>query len=444
MVTSGKMHFFSLLLFAILTAFLIGANPYGGALDETVALVGPFIDETTGALTVAVKVKPGVGQVRNAQNVITRGLDMLSEVESGENRKVLLVTPGHYVFSRPVIYRPHHAGIDLTGEPSLTRQLTETPIDPNTIRHEIEQLRPGLPVIDGDGVTSFLVIDGVTSGVHLSPEVTGFYFMDHMAGLGGNHYPDLSYRLEDAQFTENGGYYTRYLYNDGGVVSVLGNSSVTFEHNIIEGAMALQCGGVLRNEQYGAPGSTKASVVAYNIAINPFAWHTGTFVDNNSGSYIRVLNNQILMDQPIPHEIDLIANFDDAFMVAENNRIIDMRSDKRLAIVGFRLISRQPGIVLNDNLFEGVVVPDFHNTEGSPPFPPSRSFYFLINKGKIWKLIRNIAFDQKLPMIRPGHWPDHMDKLVRTRDLDDNNPLRIAALKIYFNRYNPEPPVRKG
>jgi len=432
MVASGKMQFISILRYEPLMP------------GETVELVGPYVDEGTGAMTVAVRIRPGTDKVLDAQNVIARGLDMLSEADGGRNRKVLLVAPGHYTFSRPVIYRQHHLGIDLVGAPAVTRMLTESSLNPETVRDEIARIRPQLPVIDGDGVSSFLVIDGVTSGAHLKIKVTGFYFKDQMAGLGGNHYPDFSYRLQDAQFTTKGGYYTRYAYNDGGVISVLGNSSVVFSHNIVNGAMAFQCGGVLRNEQYGAPGSMDASIVSRNIVINPFAWHTGSFLDNNTGSYIVVSHNQIFIDHRIPHEIDMITNFDNAFMVAENNRIIDARADKSADVVGIRMLGPQGGIVMNGNTFEGISQTHHYSSEGSPPFPENRDFYFLFKKGKILKMIKNLNSPETLPLIRPGQWPDHMKEFVRTSDLDDDNPFRISALKRHFARYKQNKLVPKG
>jgi hypothetical protein len=442
MVASGKMQFVSILLLTILTAVLIGANRYEPLLSgEPVELFGPYVDEGTGTMTVAVRIRSGHDKVRDAQNSITRGLDMLSQADGDGTRKVLLVAPGHYIFSRPVIYRQHHLGIDIVGAPEVTRALTESSLNPETVRDDIARIRPQLPVIDGDGVSSFLVIDGVTSGAHLNAKVTGFYFIDQMAGLGGSHYPDFSYRLQDGQFMAKGGYYTRYAYNDGGVISVLGNSSVVFTHNIVDGAMAFQCGGVLRNEQYGAPGSMDASIVTRNIVIDPFAWHTGSFLDNNTGSYIVVSHNQILIDRQIPHEIDMITNFDNAFMVAEDNRIIDARADKSIAVVGIRMLGPQGGIVMNRNTFEGISQTHYYNSEGSPPFPENRDFYFLVNKGKILKMLKYMTSPETLPLIRPGQWPDHMKEFVRTSDLDDDNPLRISALKMHFARYKRD---RKG
>ncbi|RJQ68362.1 MAG: hypothetical protein C4519_23275 [Desulfobacteraceae bacterium] len=432
MAISWKSRFFSIVMAGTIAFFVAEAFRRPAVVDETFELHGPYFDKTAGTMSLVLRMKPGVEHVHDAQNALTRALDLLSEADSGTHRKILKMAPGHYIFSRPVVFKQYHLGIDLIGVPELTKTLTRKEIEARSIREEITNVRAGLPVIDGDGVTSFLVVDGVAAGAHLTTRISGFYFVQQMAGLGGTHYPDFSYRLEDQRFKENGGYYSRYAFNDGGVVSVLGNSSVTFEDNIVDHPMAYQCGGVVRNEQYGAPGSTSASIVASNIVINPFAWHTGAFVDNNTGSYARVSGNQILIDGDIPHEVDIITNFDGAFLIAEDNRFIDARSDKSTATIGIRLLGRQGAVIIGANTFEGIAKPQEH-IPGSPHFPGERSFYFLVKKAKLLKVFKHFMVPGT-PPVWPGQWPKEMAALIRTEDLADDDQLRIAALKIHFER----------
>lgn len=434
MAWAGKLRFIPILLAGIVSVFLMGAaNRPPARSAEPVILSGPVFDKDADAITVSMQIKPGVDRVADAQRTFQKALDLLAATESGTTRKILQIGPGRYVFSRPVIFKQRHLGIDLMGAPGRTRPLTRKKIAADAIRVEIERLRPHLPVIDGDGATSFLVVDGVMAGAHLTTHVSGFYFIDQMAGLGGNYYPDFSYRLKDDRFKPSGGYYSGYAFSDGGVVTVLGNASVTFEDNIVDHPSAYQCGGVLRNEQYGAAGSTSASVVEANIVIDPSAWHTGAFVDNNTGSYVQVRDNQILIDDPMPNPVGMVTNFDGAFLVAENNRFIDIRNDKQTPSIGLRILGREGAVIAVGNTFEGIDRPREH-LAGSPPFPKFRDFYFLIRKGKIIKLLQALASGGQIRFVRPTEWPAEMTTLVRTDDLEDDDQLRIAVLRIHFDQ----------
>ncbi|KJS33025.1 MAG: hypothetical protein VR64_03675 [Desulfatitalea sp. BRH_c12] len=394
-------------------------------------LSAPFYDTISKTWMVTLSMPRGVRKIYNAQEPFARALDMLANAAAVGVPKTLKIETGHYVFSRPLIFKEVHAGIALIGAPHRVRPLTRQTISVDRYRKQINQLAPQLPIIDGNGVTSFLVLDGVAADAHLATTVAGFYMIGQMAGLGGTYYPDFSYRIGDEKFRRKDGYYTRYAFNDGGVVSVLGNSSVTLENNIIDHPMAYQCGGVLRNEQYGDSEVMRASLVRDNLVINPFAWHTGAFVDNNTGAFAKVVSNQIVVDQQMPHPVGLITNFDGAFLVIENNRIVDARPSKqKVPTIGIRILGRPEGVIRSKNTFEEIDTPLDHIADGGPPFPPHRSFYFLIKKTKALKLLKTVFNDRQFVM--PGHWPDEIAPLVRTRDFEKNNPHRIAMLKKHF------------
>jgi hypothetical protein len=415
-------NFISILSMSMLSVLLIGMiNNQSDNADEAFTLSAPYYDNTSEALVVILSVKPGAEYVQDAQNAVSQALDALARTKASVSRKILRITPGHYIFSRPVIFKQRYRGIDIVGELKLSESLTRKKIAANSIYGELRRIRPNLPVIDGDGVTSFLVVDGVKARTHMATRVSGFYFTRQMAGLGGTYYPDFSYRLKDARFEQSGGYYSRYAFSDGGIVSVLGNASITLNNNIIDHPMAYQCGGVLRNEQYGVTVGKSASVISNNIVINPFAWHTGAFVDNNSGSSVRVSGNQILIDEQMPHEVGMIANFNGAFMIVKNNRFIDDRADKAVPAVGIRIMGHKGVVISTGNIFVGVSKPYNYIAKGVPAFPAFRNFYFLIKTGKARSLLKALLDPGAEQFVGPTNWPDDISRLVRAKDSDNGN-----------------------
>ena len=400
-----------------LALILIAATVVGcviharGNADGAAVLSEPYYDRQRDAWMLSVRMQRGSARVANAELWFERALDRLAQAHAGGKRRIVQIHPGHYVFGRPITFKARHAGIELHGEPDRVGALTRRKIAVDRYREDVAAIAPLLPVIDGAGVSSFLVVDGVAAARHVTTTVAGFYLTQQMAGLGGIHYPDFSYRLIDHEFRRNGGYYTRYAFNDGGVVSVLGNASVTLVDNIIDQPLAYQCGGVLRNEQYGGNGPMRASRVNRNLVINPFAWHTGAFVDNNTGSVVEVHANQVLIDRDMPHEVALITNFEGAFLVAKHNRLVDLRRQRRVATVGMGIVGPARDVVGQGNAFEGIDKPQDHRVDGAPRFRPDRGVYFLFQRAKALKLVRAL-FDER-QFVMPGAWPDEMDPYVR-------------------------------
>lgn len=411
MITNGRAQILPLALILV-TATVVGCVMHARANPEQEAILSdPFYDRQRDAWTVSLRMKRGGARVPAAEVWFERALDRLAEAEFTGKRRIVKVHPGHYVFGRPVTFKARHLGIALRGEPARIRALTRRKVAADRYRQEIDTIAPRVPILDGAGVASFIVVDGVAAERHVTTTVAGFYLVQQMSGLGGVHYPDFSYRLTDSDFHSKGGYYTRYAFNDGGVVSVLGNASITLADNIIDQPLAYQCGGVLRNEQYGGDGTMPASRVVGNLVINPFAWHTGAFVDNTTGSFVEVRSNQVLIDRDMPHEVALITNFEGAYLVAENNRLVDVRVRRRVATVGIGILGRERDFSEHGNSFEGIDRPQDHIARGTPRFRPDRGVYFLFQRAKAFKLMWALFNERQFVM--PGGWPDEMNPYVR-------------------------------
>lgn len=373
---------------------------------------GPYLDHSSGDLVVDVGIRPGEDRAEDAQILFRTAMDRLAGAAGGKRQKKLKIAPGHYVFNRPLVFREKYRGIALEGAPQVTRTLTKARLEPGTVKEQIERIRDKMPVIDGDGVSSFMVVDGVTADRPVTTSVAGFYFVNQMAGLGGTHYPDLSYRMQKgATGKHTQPKYSRYVFSDGGVLSVLGNSTVNFENNIIDYPLAYQCGGVLRNEQYGATIPPAASRFADNIIIDPFAWHTGAVVDNASGSRLHIEGNQIFIFRAIPHTVALITNFNEGFITLKKNHFFDRRNDRSLPIVAARSLGAESRVLRSGNSFSGVRKP-YENRKEVPPFPTHRELYFFLQKGKWVKLLAAFTRFDDPPFVRPGGWPDAWDSMV--------------------------------
>ncbi|MDA8139742.1 MAG: hypothetical protein M0036_13920 [Desulfobacteraceae bacterium] len=400
-----------------------------------IILTGPYLDQQNNALTVALRTTPEEKAAPDAQLAIVRGLEILSKTDSLAKRKILKLAPGHYMFSRPVMFKQSYQGIELIGAPEITRPFTEKKIEPATIHQDIAKIRPHLPVIDGGGVSSFMVVDGVAAAVSLTAKISGFYFINQMAGLGGNHYPDLSYRLTADAAAKQKLHYTPFVFTDGGVVSVLGNAAINFIYNIVDQPSAYQCGGVLRNEQYGGSADTPPSTVTSNIVLNPFAWHTGAFVDNSDDSYVRITRNQILIDMQQHHPTEMITNFTGGFLIVEDNSFIDARPLKDEPTIGIRILGRAGDFISQGNTYQNIGIP-VHMINGLPHFAMFRAFYFLVEKKKGIALIENLP-EAGFNFVRPGHWPGYMAPYIRpfrTGEIENDDQIRIAALNRDFKQ----------
>jgi hypothetical protein len=470
----------ALLGFAVLSAWLVfspeGTN--GSSWKETITLSVPQIDESGTMLTLTVGLKSGVKEGKEAQEAIGEAMDVLSALNA--ERKIIKLFPGSYEINKPLIFREKHVGIEFVGRINAVDALTDKPWIKNHFEDRLAEASRLMPLVKGNNVSSFIVVDGVVSDKHLQTSISGFIFQNMMAGMGGSHFPDFSYRIRQADFIEKGGSYSKYAYSDGGVASVLGNASIVLQQNVFINPSAYQCGGVLRNEQYGTS-KIQASVVKDNIVVNPFAWHTGTFIDNTGGSYALIINNLIILDEVKHHQVELIMNFNKGFLLVENNRIVDSRpasihaspinlatlhANPRHPVERHDLLAnpvsyeKDSGLRRNDNLgvmhspidmivrnigWDGGAIVTNNKIEGNryffdlfvsseiPKFHSGRAKHFLFGEGslRLRKIIgRLIGRD----IVLPGGWPKEMDHLVEGKKITPSAAeLSIEKLRAIFS-----------
>ncbi len=402
----------------------------GSSWKKTITLSEPQIDESGTMLTMIVGLKYGVKEGKEAQEAIGEAMNVLSGLNA--KRKVIKLLPGSYEINKPIIFRKKHFGIEFVGRANAVDALMDNPFIKGHFEDQFAEASHLMPLMKGHKVSSFIVVDGVVSDKHLQTSISGFIFQNMMAGVGGTHFPDFSYRIGQADFVVKGGSYSKYAFSDGGVASVLGNASIVLKENIFINPSAYQCGGVLRNEQYGTT-KIQASIVTNNIVVNPFAWHTGAIVDNAPGSYAMITDNLIILEEAKHHQVALITNFNKSFLRVENNRIIDLRpNDLHSSTIIVRNLGWDGGAIVVNNKFES-------NQDSFKPFVLSglpkwhsgRDMHFFFPEGLILKIIDRLIGRN---IVLPGGWPKEMDHLVNQRQFKP--PYRepkIETLKAIFS-----------